>query len=303
MQLTINYKRKFDNTLSFVLDKMTQSIKAKICDYIFHNKIVSINEIRLKSDYYIFLIADSKNIKTDIFVNHNELEEILVNLCGNSVYAHASTIRDGYINVGQGIRASVCGRAIVENGIIDCIGDITSINIRIPQNISFAGNYIFRLLKEGDFNDSFLILSPPGIGKTTILRDLVNKISNYSERHIRFSIIDTRCEITPCLEFGISGDVYLSYPKGNAIELATRGMTPEYIICDEISSENEAMSILKSIHSGVHLIATTHASTYEELLSKEILKPLLNSKAFDYAVGVNRPLGQRRFVYSLHKLN
>ena len=97
----------------------------------------------------------------------------------------------------------------------------------------------------------------------------------------------------------LSCDVFSSYPKGLGIELATRSMTPELIICDEISNEDESSAIMKAAHAGVKLIATTHADTLNELKRKEILKDLIESETFDYYVGVSRNNGEKRYKFSL----
>ena len=79
--------------------------------------------------------------------------------------------------------------------------------------------------------------------------------------------------------------IFISYPKGLAIEIATKSMTPELIICDEISSFEEANAVGQATNSGVAIIASCHASSFDELCSKEILKDLFLHRVFDYALG------------------
>jgi len=145
-----------------------------------------------------------------------------------------------------------------------------------------------------------LLYSAPGVGKTTILRDLVCRLSVHKPS-IRHAVIDTREEITPFLN-NITSDVFLSYPKGLGIEIATRNMTPKIIICDEITNVDDAEAILYSACCGVTLVATTHAKSYEELKSKEILKKLFNCGCFDYAVGVIRN-SLNKYEYKVNCLN
>ena len=148
------------------------------------------------------------------------------------------------------------------------------------------------------FQKSILLYSPPGTGKTSILRDLVIKWDNQIIP-IRFAVIDSREEIITPYSKNINCDAYISYPKGIAIEQATKSMTPQIIICDEISNEQESNAILKAAHSGVKLIATTHASSFEELESKSIIKPLINSGIFDYFIGVERKYGEKIYNFTL----
>jgi stage III sporulation protein AA len=234
-------------------------------------------------------------------VTSDLIDSCIDSLCDGSVYAHFHTIKDGYISVGKGVRAGICGRAYVENGEICGVSDITSINIRIPQHIYNASTYLYNILKETGFFSSVIIYSAPGVGKTTILRDLIYKLSN-TYPPIRYAIIDSRDEIIASIEKKINADVFVSYPKGTAIELATKSMTPQLIICDEIASLDEANEVLRSVNSGVKLIATAHASTFDELVSKNTLQSLFKNNVFDFALGVSREYGEKRYKFSLTRL-
>ena len=297
MQCILNVKKSYDKAFIYLLDKLPTRIKNGLLSFLVDKSIYSINEIRLKASSYIALITNQKNIVTNVYIEQDLIDETVLMLCNGSIYAHISTIKEGYISVGKGIRAGICGRAVIDNEIISGIYDISSINIRIPQHISSAGRYIFDILQENSFLSSLLLYSPPGVGKTTILRDLVVRLSSHGIRH---AVIDTREEITPFLTEHISSDVFLSYPKGKAIEIATKSMTPQIIICDEITSLQESQAIKQSVNSGVTLVATTHASSFEELKNKEILSPLFNGQVFNYAIGVSRQ--SNRYDYEVNKL-
>ena len=246
------------------------------------------------------LIADSKNAETDIYLNGNDLANIFDNLCDNSLYAHFDTIKDGYLSIGNGIRAGICGKASLDNKKICGINDISSINIRIPYVINNASNTVYSLLEKHDFKCSIIIYSSPGVGKTTILRDLINKISKTT---LRYAVIDSKNELSFLTTQSKNGDFYISYPKGLAIEMATKNMTPQLIICDEISSKSEADEIYHSSNSGVNFIASTHAGSINELFSKSILKDLFNSNTFDFAIGVTREYGEKQYNFSIFEIN
>ncbi len=301
MKFEIKTKLHIDKTLEYLLSKLPANLRTSITEFFDENNYSMINEIRIKRNSFIYLIADSKNIRTDIYVGDNCIEDVFYLLCGGSIYAHIDTIKDGYISVGQGIRAGICGTAVLNGASIDTIKDITSINIRIPQRILGASNYIYSTLHNHNFQCSSLIYAPPGVGKTSILRDLVIRL-NEETIPIRFAVIDSREEIITPNSKNANCDIYLSYPKGLAIELATKSMTPQLIICDEISNEDDAQAILKASHNGVRLIATTHASSYEELHSKAILKPLIESSVFDCFIGVERKYGEKTYKFTLNEL-
>ena len=299
MKFNISYKGKLQEELSYLFSFFPSELTKKINEVLFKNQYKRINEIRIKKNSLLHLIADSKSVVTDIYISEETVEEIFLSLCRGSIYAHADTIKEGYISLGRGIRAGICGTAVTENNVLVGVRDVSSINIRIPQIIPWASNYVYSLLEKSNFSASILIFSPPGAGKTTILRDLVNKLGAKSNK--RYAVIDTRDEILISETKNSHCDAYISYPKGYAIELATKSMTPEIILCDEISNENEANAILKASNSGVVLIATTHASSYDELISKKILKSIFDAKIFKYFVGVNRKNGEKKYNFTLNE--
>lgn len=298
MQCEIKCKKEYDKALLFTIEKLPSSLREKIINFLETNHIYTINEIRIKASSFMYLVKNQKNLMTNIFVDKEEIEEIVLHLCSGSIYAHLQTIKEGYISVGNGIRAGICGKAAVSNGEINGIYDVTSVTLRIPQRITHAGEFLFNYLNERNFNRSVILFSPPGVGKTTVLRDLTVRLSNANKR---CAVIDTREEITPFLQENLSCDIFLSYPKAIAIEIATKTLTPEIILCDEITSKKEADAIKYSVNSGVSFIATTHAGSFEELTSKEILKGLFNCGTFDTAIGIKRGYNNK-FIFEVNHI-
>ncbi|MBQ9744970.1 MAG: hypothetical protein IJW19_07590 [Clostridia bacterium] len=294
--------RKENTKLNYLLSLLPGDINAYICKYISDNPGKQIDEIRMHCGAPLCLISDFSNIKTDKIITKKHIEECVTSFCKGAIYACFNTIKEGYISIGQGIRVGICGRATVQNGQITGITDFSSLNIRMPKRIYYAGDYLFEVLEKENFSSSVLIYSPPAVGKTTILRELAYKLSNLVNP-IRFSVIDTRDELVSGIEDSISADTYISYPKGEAITLATRTMTPQLIICDEISTKEEADAVLYSVGCGVTIIATTHASSIEELKSKEILFRHLQKSIFKYALGVKRSCNSNKYEYTLSSLD
>lgn len=301
MKYKIDYVNTFDDSLLYGLDFLPNQIRTGLLSFIIDKKLSLISEIRMIANNKISILANTLTFNTDITITKSELDDVVNNLCSGSIYAHINTIKQGYISVGNGIRAGICGKAIIDNNDITGIANITSVNLRFPNLIKDAGLYLYRNMEMLNFVGSILLFSSPGVGKTTILRDFCHKISQ-NNKNLRFVVVDTREEICTCYKDMIRGDVYLSYPKGLAIELATKSMTPNLIICDEISSQAEANAILNASHSGVSLVATTHAKSFNELLSKEITRDLINNNVFDLAIGVYRDEGEKRYTFSSHKL-
>ncbi len=301
MKIQIQYHKSKDTRLDFLLEFLPEELKKYLESYLIENPHTTIDEIRLHANAPLCLISTFKNIRTNYYVSSECIEKTLLSFCKGSIYAYFNTIKEGYISLGHGIRVGVCGKATIQEGEITGISDFSSINIRMPKRIFYAGDYIFDLLKSDRFRSSILLYSSPGVGKTTILRELIYKLSRL-EDPLRVSVIDSREEMISGIDDTICTDFFLSYPKDKAISLATRTMTPQIIICDEISTLEESYAVLNSANCGVSFIATTHASSFDELKNKEILSPLFEKNIFTYALGVKREYGSKKYEYKLDSL-
>ena len=105
-------------------------------------------------------------------VTEAEIRELIAWLCQDSVYAYADEIRQGFLTVEGGHRIGLCGQAVLENEtVIRTLKNIAFINIRVAHEIRGAADGILpKLYKKGKFQNT-LIVSPPGFGKTTLLRE------------------------------------------------------------------------------------------------------------------------------------
>lgn len=263
------------------MDKEIESIKKYLPSYIYDTLRLynPVNEIRLHKNKNVVIVSDNRNIITDTLCPPSDFNDIIDKLCNHSLHSYADTIRDGYISAGI-YRVGVCGKFTGDN-----VSEINSINFRIPHVIVNVSGYVADILKQDNYRASVLIYSPPSGGKTTMLRDLIAKLSIDK----RIAVIDTRNELydskimpSPLI------DVFSGYPKATAIEIATRTMSPEYIICDEIGSYNECATILSVQNTGVPFIASAHASDINELIRRKNIKLLHEDIIFDYYIGIKR---------------
>ena len=245
-------------------------------------------EIRLRRGRRIELCFKGTSVICGEPISSELLGEIFYRLCGGSVYAHAESICKGYIRTEEGIRIGVCGRAAVRGGRVEAVYDISSLNIRIPSEFLPSYHRLGKIFLEG--NGGMLIISPPGVGKTTVLRSLASQIGVKGGR--RVALIDSRGE----LSFGLKSpdlkiDVLEGYPQETGIEIALRTMNPQVIVCDEIGSVREAEALLCALGSGVTVIASAHGDDAEKTVLRKGILELHSAKMFSNYVALSREKG------------
>ena len=260
----------------------------------------AVSEVRIRAGRRLCLttVEGGFNRVTSLVIEEAMVAASFAALCRNSLHAHMDTIREGYIAAEGGIRVGVAGRAVCEGDRLCAVTDITSLCIRIPAEVGRADSRLLCELKKGGFRESMLFYSPPGVGKTTVLRNLAYALAK--DVGVRVAVIDTRMELyADALAHADNVDIYSGYPKGVAIELATRTMNPQYIICDEIGSLEEARALLEVENTGVPLLASAHARTVTQLLRRPNIRLLHRSGVFDRYVGLFREAGAMdyRFDY------
>lgn len=208
-----------------------------------------------------------------------DIANCFAELCRYSVHSYADEIAQGYVTLDGGHRVGICGTAVMRDGKIETLRDISSLNIRIARQVrGCAGELYGRVF---DRPRSLLLAGKPMSGKTTLLRDLTRLLG---ERY-KVTLIDSRNEIsacvrgTPTLDVGQHTDVLCGCPKSEGIFLALRSMSPEIIVCDEIGRDHGAVE--RCMFCGVRLIASVHAESIAELKRRSGIAELL--PMFEYA--------------------
>ena len=140
----------------------------------------NIQEIRIRVNRPIILKMRQADVLIEYTVSQKEVLQTLERLCENSIYAYKNQICEGFLTVKGGHRVGITGTAVVENGKTINLKYVTSLNFRIAREILDCSNKILGEIIDVENNNIFtsLIVSPPGKGKTTILRDAIRKISN-----------------------------------------------------------------------------------------------------------------------------
>lgn len=252
-----------------------------------------IQEIRIRVGRPIILKLHNLDILIEYIVSQTEILQILEKICDNSIYAYKNQICNGYITIKGGHRIGITGSAVVENEKIINIKYITSLNFRIARQVLNCSNKIIGQVIDEKNQDIYntLIVSPPGRGKTTILRDLIRKLSNGIDE-INFKgrtcgVVDERGEIAamykgvPQNDIGIRTDIIENISKAKGIKILIRTMAPEIIACDEIGSKEDVEAIQEAITSGVKGIFTMHGRTLEDVKSNNQINKLIEENKIE----------------------
>ena len=252
-----------------------------------------LQEIRIRCDRPIILKLRNFEIVIEYKVNQSEILSILERLCNNSIYAYKNQICEGFITVKGGHRVGITGTAVIDNGKIINIKYITSLNFRIAREVLGCSLKILDKIldvKNNEVNNT-LIVSPPGKGKTTMLRDIIRNISNgipnINFRGKTCGVVDERGEIAamyhgvPQNDIGIRTDVIENVSKAKGMKMLIRSMAPEVIACDEVGSKEDIEAIKEATISGVKGIFTMHGKNLEEIKLNKDINELIENKQIE----------------------
>lgn len=257
------------------------------------HQMAKAEEIRLRTGQPVFLsMPEGEMALPQTRVISDDLEYVLDRVTEFSPYTAAESLRQGYVTGEGGFRVGVCGTILSDEGQSRGIRDISSLAIRIPrERENLAHPLLGQLLHRGR-PVSTLLLSPPGGGKTTLLRDLVRLVSDGSElcEPMRVSLVDERGEIAamyrgvPQLSVGRHTDVMDGCPKSLAVAMLMRSMTPQVIAVDEIALASDVSAVISAVNCGVVLLATVHGSSVDELMERPALEELFSCGVFKRVV-------------------
>lgn len=256
-------------------------------------KLDEICEIRLRVNRPIILKGKNNEqfAKKEYALRKETIGRIFESICGNSVYAFEEEISNGFITIYGGHRVGICGKPLYKDRKIYSIKDISGLNFRIAREIiGVADNIIPKIKKNGEFVNT-LIISPPGLGKTTLLRDLVRQISNSGSN---VSLIDERSEIAACFlgipqnDIGLRTDVMDGAAKADGIKMMVRSMRPDFVATDEIGTDEDAEAIEYAVNSGVKILATAHGDKVEDLYKSNKMRELLQHHVFNKVILLTR---------------
>lgn len=243
------------------------------------------------------LLPDGERELGSGLVTSSMLGTVIEIATGASAHA-AAGMKQGYISARGGHRVGVCGHAVVTNGEISALREISSVSVRIARQFIGAGSRVVRGITDGAVPASTLIISPPGGGKTTLLRDVVRIVS---DRGVRVGLADERGEVAamfsgaPQFDVGRCTDVIEGAAKAEAMLMLLRSMNPVVIAADEITAPEDIRAAVTVSNCGVRLIATAHAESAAELKARPMYRELLEHGIFTKAVVISKRGGRREY--------
>ena len=231
-------------------------------------------ELRLRLGKPPWLVLPGKTVSFGKPVTADDLNFVVNTACRYSPWTAAGAA-SGYISAPGGHRIGLCGDAVMKDGIMDGMRSVRSVHIRIARD--FPGI----AAKLAPFGGNLLILGRPGSGKTTLLRDLIRQRSRLEN----IAVVDERGELfPPGLDTGQWVDILTGCGKPQGIDAVLRTMGPDTIAVDEITAAADCDALVQAGWCGVRLLATVHGASVQDLRSRRVYRPILESGLFDTLV-------------------
>lgn len=247
-----------------------------------------VTELRLRADRRA-VVHCGRRLESAGRISAKDLHAMADAMLGHALHARQEELRQGFVTLPGGYRAGLCGRAVVKEGRLYAMQDISSIAIRIAREIKGAADALMPLLLRDGYPCSALILSPPGFGKTTLLRDAARQLS---EAGFSVSIVDERSELAACLygspslDVGPHTDVLDGCPKAQGIRLMLRAMSPQILVTDELGGHEDAAAVAEAARCGVAVIASAHGRDFADARARQMLGKALSPAVFDRVVSL-----------------
>lgn len=268
----------------FVFDFLPDEIIKSINEFK-ENRKEFVEEIRIRVNKRVSLKYGQENIFINYVITKEEMDNILDRIFKGSRYTYQNEIVNGFVTIDGGHRVGLTGEVIIDDGNIININNISSLNIRISRIIKDVSLFLDDYIVNDNSICNTLIVSVPGQGKTTILKDLIRRISDgkiYGLRSLNVSVVDERCELATNIDkegmnnLGERTDVISNVSKDKGMRILIRSMAPDVIVVDEIGTKDDVEAIKYAVTSGIKGIFTAHGDSFERLIKSPILRELID---------------------------
>ncbi len=295
-----------------IFEYFPNSIKEILEKEIFDEEDDFLEEIRIRVKRPIILKFNKKEKIIKYMITIEEILKILQLVCENSIYSYQHQIAEGFVTIRGGHRVGISGSCVIQNGRVININYINSLNFRIARQISGASKEILQYILNIEKNNvkNTLIVSSPGVGKTTILKDISKQISSgikeLNFKGLNTGIVDERGEIAalykgvPQNDIGTKVDVIDNVSKGVGMKMLVRSMTPQVIIADEIGTPDDVAAINYAICSGCSGVFSAHGECFEDLYLNSFIKDLIIGHVFEIIIFLDSKVkGNIKEIYEL----
>ena len=235
-----------------------------------------------------------------VFADQELIRGILEICSGHSLYAYEREIGQGFLTIRGGHRVGIAGKAVVEDGRVKTVRDISSLNVRVAHEVKGCAKRLLPQLMDGEIFLDTLLISPPGAGKTTLLRDLIRELScgGIWGPGKNVSVVDERSEIAACFggiaqcDLGLRTDVMDGCPKAEGMLMMLRSMAPQVLAVDEAGGEDELLAMKYGMNCGCRILATVHGADIGDIMKRPAWRKLAEEKIFSRYVilsGIPKP--------------
>lgn len=262
----------------------------------FDSGFYALQEIRLRVNCPLIVVWNNEEkVFENIEVASYEIQRLLELVSEYSLYVYKEDIKNGYITVQGGHRVGVMGQVIMDERGVANQKNISFVNIRVAHEVKDCALPVMDFVCKGGKIKNTLIVSPPGCGKTTLLRDIVRTLSNgYRGISATVSVIDERSEIAagfngvPQNDVGIRTDVIDGIKKSDGIIMAVRSMAPDIIAVDELGANEDFEAVRKALYSGCYCIATAHGFDLQGIMHRQEFKDIIGVDKFERIIVLAR---------------
>lgn len=302
-------KSEFNNVLEYLTPEVSNILKDLSKDI--KDKI---EEIRLRNGMPLMICYENKDFfvtkkgtisrkkEKSFIIEKEHINKTFHLISSYSVYAFEEEIKGGFITLKGGHRVGIAGKIVYGEIGIETIKDISSLNIRIAkEKIGVSNKIMDHIIKYPNSIYHTLIVSPPKCGKTTLLRDIIRNISNgipeIDFKGLKVGVVDERSELAgmyngvPQNDIGIRTDVLDGCYKEEGIRILLRAMSPDIIATDELGAATDILVINEALKVGVKLIATVHGDSWDDLLTRNNLRQLIEERIFERIIFLDNSQG------------